>query len=274
MANCFEKSRTASTPLNNQGRKVQYMKTNNEPSAGAGGKRKPRLTDFDRLNIETGLDDGKSPYAIAQEIGRPPKTVMREIRNRAVESDKGAVGRVSNRCVHRYDCQKKNVCGACHHRKGIPCKFCSQCNSHCADFREDECERPMSSPSVCNGCDKPRPCTLRKRLYRHADAKENYRNLLVEPRKGANIAEDEPLKFDGLLYTLTKNGQSVHAAVVNNPDGITVGEKTIYRYINSGLLRTRNGDLPRKCKVRPRKAKSVEHKVDAQCRIGRTWDDC
>lgn len=260
-------------PKNNRGRKEQYMNPDNRPSAGADGKEKPRLTDFDRLSIETGLNDCKTPYAIAQEIGRPPKTVMREIRNRAVESDRGAVGRVSNRCVHRYDCQRKNVCKACYQRRSMSCKFCSQCNSHCADFREDECERLKSSPFVCNGCGKLRSCTLRKRFYRHADAKENYRKLLVESRRGANIAEEELLKFDELLYTLTRNGQSVHAAVANNPDAFSVSEKTLYRYIDGGLLRTRNGDLPRKCKVKPRKAKPVEHKVDAQCRIGRTWED-
>lgn len=45
---------------------------------------------MERLAIETGLDAGKTPYAIARELGRPPKTVMREIRGRAVATDKGA----------------------------------------------------------------------------------------------------------------------------------------------------------------------------------------
>ncbi len=36
---------------------------------------------------------------------------MREIRGRAVESDKGAVGRVNNRCAHRYECTVRSVCG-------------------------------------------------------------------------------------------------------------------------------------------------------------------
>lgn len=249
------------------------MKQAINPSADTGGKTKPRLTDMDRLNIETMLNDGKTPYAIAQEIKRPPKTVMREIKNRAVESDKGAVGRVSNRCVHRYDCNKKHICERCYKPKSIHCKFCGQCNSHCAEFREDECRRLKSSPFVCNGCGNLRSCTLRKKFYRHADAADNYRALLVESRKGANITEEELLKFDALLHSLTRNGQSVHAAMVNNRDNFCVSEKTVYRYIDGGLLKTKNGDLPRRCKIKPRKAKSVEHKIDAQCRIGRTWED-
>ena len=52
--------------------------------------KKPRLTDADRLAIETGLRSGKTVYMIAKELSRPVTTVTREIRARAVESDKGA----------------------------------------------------------------------------------------------------------------------------------------------------------------------------------------
>ena len=232
------------------------MGTNKTPPEGRAGSKKPRLTAMERLAIETGLDAGKTPYAIAQELGRPPKTVMREIRGRAVESDKGAVGRVNNRCAHRYECTRRDVC-----------------KSHCPDYIEDRCARLESSPFVCNGCKDRNRCTLRKRFYRNGPATENYREILVESRRGANVTEAELLKFDKLLYRLTKNGQSVHAAVVNNPELFTVSEKTLYRYIDGGLLSTKNGDLPRKCKLKPRKGKGEEHKVDKKCRIGRTWDD-
>ncbi len=60
--------------------------------------KKPRLTDSDRLAIETGLRSGKTVYGIAKELSRPVTTITREIRARAVESDKGAAYRVTNRC--------------------------------------------------------------------------------------------------------------------------------------------------------------------------------
>ena len=249
------------------------MDTNKTPPEGLAGKKKPRLTAMERLAIETGLDAGKTPYAIARKLGRPPKTVVREIRGRAVESDKGAIGRVNNRCAHRYECTRRDVCKACYQRRSMQCKFCRQCNSHCPDYVEDRCARLESSPFVCNGCKDRNRCTLRKRLYRNDLAGENYRKLLVESRRGANVTEAELLKFDALLHRLTKNGQSVHAAVVNNPELFTVSEKTLYRYIDGGLLSTKNGDLPRKCSIRPRKGKGEEHKVDKKCRIGRTWED-
>ena len=57
--------------------------------------KKPRLTDADRLAIETGLRSGKTACGIAKELSRPVTTVTREIRARAVESDKGAAYRVT-----------------------------------------------------------------------------------------------------------------------------------------------------------------------------------
>ena len=77
------------------------MDTNKTPPGELAGMKKPRLTAMERLAIETGLDAGKTPYAIAQELGRPPKTVMREIRGRAVESDKGAVDRLVPKNIGR-----------------------------------------------------------------------------------------------------------------------------------------------------------------------------
>ena len=249
------------------------MDTNKTPTEAASEKTRPRLTPMDRLTIETMLNSGNTPYAIAKAIKRPPKTVMREIRGRAVDSDKGAVGRVSNRCTHRFECTRHGVCKACYQRKNIACKFCNQCNTHCPDFQEDSCTRLAASPFVCNGCADKHRCTLKKRFYNSAEASENYEKLLHESRKGVNVTEDEILKFDQLLYDLTKNGQSVHAVMTNNRELFTMSEKTVYRYINGGLLQTKNADLPRKCKLKPRKRKSAEHKVDAQCRVGRTWED-
>ena len=39
--------------------------------------KKPRLTDADRLAIETGLKSGKTVYCIAKELSRPVTTVQR-----------------------------------------------------------------------------------------------------------------------------------------------------------------------------------------------------
>ena len=235
--------------------------------------KKPRLTDADRLAIETGLRSGKTVYRIAKELSRPVTTVTREIRARAVESDKGAAWRVTNRCAFRMECGRRGVCAHCLYDGRRQCRFCRQCNSHCPAFVEQKCARLDNPPFVCNGCADERRCVLRKRYYLHGKAQENYETILSESRTGANVTEGELLAFDALLHDLTAKGQSVHAAMASNPDRFTVSEKTVYRYVNGGLLSTKRHNLPRACMVRPRRGKGVEHRVDKTCRVGRTWDD-
>jgi IS30 family transposase len=95
--------------------------------------------------------------------------------------------------------------------------------------------------------------------------------MLVESRVGANITEDELLALDEIVSPLVMRGQSVHHIVAHNPDQFEVSEKSIYRYVAGGLLKARNMDMPRVCRIKPRKSKPVEHKVDSGCRIGRTY---
>ena len=126
--------------------------------AGAMNKRenkkmkKPRLTDSDRLAIETGLKSGKTVYMIAKELSRPVTTVTREIKARAVESDKGAAYRVTNRCAFRMECQRRDICAHCLYDGKRQCRFCRQCNPHCPAFVEQRCGRLERPPFVCNGC--------------------------------------------------------------------------------------------------------------------------
>lgn len=49
-------------------------------------------------------------------------------------------------------------------------------------------------------------------------------------------------------------------------------EKTIYNYIDAGLLSVGNIDLPRKVRYRVRKKKKSV-RVDKQCHTGRTYED-
>ena len=231
--------------------------------------KKPRLDDSDRLAIETGLKSRKTVYMIAKELSRPVTTITREIKARAVESDKGAAYRVTNRCAFKMECQRRDVCAHCLYDGRRQCKFCRQCNSHCQAFVEQRCERLEKPPFVCNGCAEERRCVLRKRYYLHAKAQESYETILSESRTGANITEGELMVCDGLLRDLTAKGQSIHAAMANNPDRFVFSLKTAYRYVNAGLLSTKRGDLPRACALKPRKGKGVEHRVDKTCRVGR-----
>jgi IS30 family transposase len=98
--------------------------------------------------------------------------------------------------------------------------------------------------------------------------------MLVESRSGANISEEDLLALDNFFSPLSiANGQSIHHIVANNPDQFNISEKTIYRYVAGGLLKAKNIDQPRVCRIKPRKSKPIEHKVDSKCRIGRTYPE-
>ena len=50
--------------------------------------------------------------------------------------------------------------------------------------------------------------------------------------------------------------------------------RTLYGYVNEGrFAKSRRGDQPRACMIRPRKRKACEHKVDKACCEGRRFED-
>jgi len=230
------------------------------------------LSDAQRSEIEHGLKEGRSLKQIARKIGKHHSTVAREINKRSVISNKGAVGRITNRCVHRNTCRKTQLCmdlPNCLRR----CASCKWCALKCKDFKEESCARLKETPYVCNGCKQEAGCVLKKRFYIHAPAHKNYREILETSREGANITQEELLGLDALVSPLVARGQSIHHILVNNPNRFNINEKTLYRYIAGGLLRAKNGDMPRVCRFKPRKTKPVEHKVDTKCRVGRSYED-
>jgi len=228
------------------------------------------LTDAERLDIEHWLRQRVSLKQIASKLEKSTSTISREIRSRSTLSDKSAPYRVPNRCVKRSQCQRRYLCEDkpnCIKR----CSACKLCNNLCEDFEEQFCYKLCDPPYVCNGCVDEHQCVLRRKYYLHRKAHEAYREMLVESRIGANITEDELLTLDEIVSPLVIRGQSVHHIVTHNPDQFSVSEKSIYRYVAGGLLKAKNIDMPRVCRIKPRKSKPVEHKVDCSCRIGRTY---
>ena len=230
------------------------------------------LTDSERRQIEQLLGEGSSIKQISVKLDKNKSTISREIRAHAVASDKFAPHRPHNRCVKRSSCKKQYLCEDKTHCTRL-CSTCNLCNELCTEFKEQICISLFEPPYVCNGCTHEWQCVLRKKYYLHKQAHEAYRETLVESRIGANITEDELLELDEFVSPLIRRGQSVHHIVSNNPDQFEISEKSIYRYVDGGLLKARNLDMPRVCRLKPRKTKPVVHKVDSGCRIGRTYAD-
>lgn len=230
------------------------------------------LTDYERGLLEKLLHDRIPLREIAARLDKHRTTIWREVKARSVASDKGAYGRITNRCVHRANCSLSQLCGDrpdCLRR----CASCRLCNGRCRKFEEQICARLSEEPFVCNGCPDERTCTLRKRYYVRESAQRQYRRTLSESRAGADATDEELAAMDALLVPLSARGQSIHHIIVNNAASFTVAERTVYRYVGQRVLALKRGDMPRACRLRPRKSKPRQHKVDPKCRLGRTYED-
>lgn len=227
---------------------------------------------LERKDIEISLKEGRTFKEIGRTLGRDCTTISKEVRYHLVERKSGAWGQAYNACVIRFGCKKSLLCRNqdCGIKK---CGFCNICNNFCDSFIEEICKKLDKPPYVCNGCGNLKKCTLRKKLYIAKEAQEEYEYVRSEARTGIAITESELGHLDQIVTPLIKKGQSIHHICVNNADSIMYSEKTLYNYIDAGLVTACNIDLPRKVKYRPRKKTGLIHKVDRKCRFGRTYAD-
>src|SRR5574344_2094745 len=113
-------------------------------------------------------------------------------------------------------------------------------------------------------------CPLRKKYYRAAGAQANYAGVLHASRLGVRVDDETFGKMDAVVSLGVKKGQSVRHIVASNPELFKgVKPRTVYDWIDGGLLLAKRHDLPffRGCKP---KRKKMEIKTNAKCRVGRT----
>lgn len=232
------------------------------------------LTIEDRRYIEQSLDESKSFREISKYLCKDPSTISDEVfKNRVANTwNKGSFNNPHNFCVHRFRCKKVNAC-----RKLIicdtKCRSCSICNLVCADYEKEQCRRIHKAPYVCNGCNTPRnKCPVSTKYdYNAKAAQRQYMQRLSSSREGIALTKKELHSLDSVVRPLIAQGQSPYMIIANHPElGISVN--TLYNYINQGVLLTRNIDLKRKVKFKPRKVHSTQIK-NREVFIGRTYAD-
>lgn len=232
------------------------------------------LTIEDRHYIEQSLDESKSFREISKYLCKDPSTISDEVfKNRIANTwNKGSFNNPHNFCVHRFRCKKVNAC-----RKLIicdtKCRSCSICNLVCADYEKEQCRRIHKAPYVCNGCNTPRnKCPVSTKYdYNAKAAQRQYMQRLSSSREGIALTKKELHSLDSVVRPLIAQGQSPYMIIANHPElGISVN--TLYNYINQGVLLTRNIDLKRKVKFKPRKVHSTQIK-NREVFIGRTYAD-
>lgn len=216
------------------------------------------LTLDQRIAIQVELERNTPIKAIARKIGKAPRTVAREIKQRRETRDAKQYGRTNNRCVRRDRCTDWTRCPG---------------DGRCPRFEEERCPKVHGAPFVCNGCPKLHSCALTRYLYNARRSDAGYRTTLRERREGANIGPDELTWLDGIVSPGVLKGQSIHHAVWQQRERLPVCERTIYRYFRLGdMFTARRGDLRRACRLKPRKGRRREHRLDTTCREGRTYE--
>lgn len=232
------------------------------------------LTLSERSSIEVALNQGLSFKLIAQNIGKDCTTISKEVRHNFKIVCSGAYGRPFNDCKNRFSCHATMLCSkATNICKKKYCKFCnSTCSNFCESYENEICPKLNKAPYVCNACDSKSKCTLQKQFYSASFADNKYKTTLSESRSGINISEEELIRINKIITPLVLNGNSLHAVLVSHKSDIMLCERTLYNYVESGILDCKNIDLPRKVRYHITKAKK-RFKVDKKCRIGRTYED-
>jgi IS30 family transposase len=227
----------------------------------------------DRFKIEQALKDGKSFKEIGLMLDKDCTTISKEVRKYLRFIETGGWGRQFNPCSNIANCNKVALCPSSSCRTQL-CRGCHQhkCYEICPDFEELICSHIGKPPYVCNDCEKRYRCRLRKAVYEAAYADHAYRAELSQTRTGIYTDAAELARIDEIVSPLIKQGQSIHHICANHAAEIMIDEKTLYNYINDGLLSVGNLDLPRKVRFRQRKKKKTV-KVDKACRKGRTYAD-
>ena len=225
----------------------------------------------DRIIIEAGLRERRSFSAIAAELGKDPTTISKEVRAHIKLNQAGGY----NPCMIRKDCKHYgDLCHPCKFTYGKSCHSCylTKCFDVCQNFQPAQCSKLDKPPYVCNGCQQRQTCKLERHLYEAKVAQKEYEAIRSESRQGFAVTPAELERIDQIISPLIKKGQSIHQICVNNADEIMLDERTIYNYVDAGLLSVGNIDLPRKVRYKVRKKKPPV-RVDKQCHLGRTYED-
>lgn len=227
----------------------------------------------ERTAIEAGIYRRASFSQIAKEIGSTARSVSAEIRRNCTLSIAPKFN--GKDCRFATECTRQCVCGDFLCRQ--ECAFCRKidCRTLCPAYSPLSCMRIQSPPYVCNVCQLRRGCVCDRAYYvatqAHAVAMRRY----SESRSKPQTHGDELAALDKLVTPLIKKGQPLTHIYSTHRDKIPVSERTLYRYIDAGMLGVGNLDLRRKVSYRQRRKqkKAIDTITNKKFRETRTYED-
>jgi len=226
----------------------------------------------DRIAIEVGIYAKHSFSDIAKKISKHPSTVSREIRKNSSfsigERPRGKKCSFAGYCKFRNLCEEESC--------NKLCSLCQKndCQTICTRYNNGvHCDKLDKKPYVCNTCDRRRKCRADRAYYSAKQAQIAYEKERSSCRQGVRLSVDKLSEVNDTLSKLIKKGQPISHIHATHKEEFGISQRTIYNYIDSGVLTVRNIDLRRKSGYKKRKKAKDEVYLDHECRIGRTYDD-
>lgn len=165
-----------------------------------------------RVVIEKGLDSSKTMISIAEELGKDPTTIAKEIKKHRVFQEHNKFNEPAFRCALAKDCHKKHVCSTelfCKRE----CKRCPKCHNFCSDYGLSALDATVS-PLVQQGQsiymilrNHPEITQCEKTLYNYIDSGalsvgnlELPKKVKYKPRRAHASEIDNTGIFEGRTY--------------------------------------------------------------------------
>ena len=232
-----------------------------------------RITLSERTAIEAGIYGRLSFQETAKRIGKNSKYVSQEIlRNRTLVKGDHPNG---NDCIYAAGCKRQALCSrACCTRK---CVYCGEvdCRTVCSRYDNSPCSVLSEPPYVCNVCARRRKCRADRAYYIATQADAVARRRYSEAHSKPQVRGEALAALNKLVTPLVKKGQPLTHIFAEHGGEIPVSQRTLYNYIDAGVLSIGNLDLRRKVGYRPRRKKREpsEGFMNQQFRQDRTYDD-
>ena len=232
-----------------------------------------RMTLTERVRIEAGIYGKLSLGEIARRIGKSLRYVSEEIRrNRTMVKGEHPFGK---RCHMATGCRRKCLCGkeSCNRL----CYMCREidCQTVCRAYDDHPCLRLQKPPYVCNVCPTRRKCKMDRAYYMAQQADAMAKRRYAEARSKPRIESQELAELDKLVTPLIRKGQPLTHIYAAHGEELPVSQRTLYNYIDTGLLSVGNLDLRRKVGYRPRRKKKEDSEafLNQKYRKDRTYED-
>ena len=166
-------------------------------------------------------------------------------------------------------------------RENAKCgKYCFTCEENdcrklCSRYNNTPCSVISKPPYVCNVCPKRRKCKADRAYYIAQQADAAARRRYSEARSKSHTRGEALEHLDEIVSPLILKGQPLTHIWSEHGDELGISQRTLYRYIDQGILSVGNIDLRRKVAYRPRRKKKTisEGFLNQEFRKNRTYDD-